>query len=49
MPRTAHNDYLEFVAEVGVLGLSLLGLMVLMSFAAALRAQASLIHFASRA
>lgn len=35
----AHNDYLEFGAEAGVLGLSLLGLMVLLSFAAALRAQ----------
>lgn len=35
----AHNDYLEFAAETGVLGLSLLGLMVSMSFAAALRAQ----------
>ena len=35
----AHNDYLEFAAEAGALGLSLLGLMVLMSFAAALRAQ----------
>ena len=35
----AHNDYLEFAAETGVLGLSLLGLMVVMSFAAALRAQ----------
>jgi O-antigen ligase len=35
----AHNDYLEFGAEVGVLGLSLLGLMVLMSFTVALRAQ----------
>jgi O-antigen ligase len=35
----AHNDYLEFGAEVGVVGVSLLGLMVLMSFAAALRAQ----------
>jgi len=35
----AHNDYLEFGAEAGVVGLSLLGLMVLMSFAAALRAQ----------
>jgi len=34
----AHNDYLEFGAEAGMLGLSLLGLMVLMSFAAALRA-----------
>ena len=35
----AHNDYLEFGAEVGIVGLSLLGLMVLMSFAVALRAQ----------
>lgn len=35
----AHNDYLEFGAETGVLGLALLGLMVSMSFAAALRAQ----------
>jgi len=35
----AHNDYLEFAAEVGALGLPLLGLMVAMSFAAALRAQ----------
>jgi len=35
----AHNDYLEFAAEVGLLGLSLLGLMVSMSFAVALRAQ----------
>ncbi|MBE0623717.1 MAG: O-antigen ligase family protein [Burkholderiales bacterium] len=35
----AHNDYLEFGAETGVLGLSLLGLMVATSFAAALRAQ----------
>lgn len=35
----AHNDYLEFGAESGVIGLSLLGLMVLTSFAAALRAQ----------
>jgi O-antigen ligase len=35
----AHNDYLEFAAEVGALGLPLLGLMVVMSFAAALRAQ----------
>lgn len=40
MPYThAHNDYVELAAEVGVLGLALLGLMVLMSFAAALRAQ----------
>ena len=35
----AHNDFLEFGAETGVVGLSLLGLMVLMSFTAALRAQ----------
>ena len=35
----AHNDYLEFGAEAGAVGLSLLGLMVLMSFAVALRAQ----------
>ena len=35
----AHNDYLEFAAETGLLGLSLLGLMVSLSFAAALRAQ----------
>lgn len=35
----AHNDYLEFGAETGVVGLSLLGLMVLLSFAVALRAQ----------
>jgi len=35
----AHNDYLEFAAETGAVGLSLLGLMVAMSFAAALRAQ----------
>ena len=34
----AHNDYLEFAAEIGLLGLSLLALMVLMSFAVALRA-----------
>ena len=35
----AHNDYLEFGAETGVIGLALLGLMVAMSLAAALRAQ----------
>ena len=35
----AHNDYVEFAAEVGLVGLSLLGLMVAMSFAVALRAQ----------
>ena len=34
----AHNDYLEFAAEAGAVGVSLLGLMVLMSFATALRA-----------
>lgn len=34
----AHNDYLEFAAEVGAVGLVLLALMVLMSFAVALRA-----------
>jgi putative inorganic carbon (HCO3(-)) transporter len=35
----AHNDYLEFAAETGVVGVLLLGLMVSMSFLAALRAQ----------
>jgi O-antigen ligase len=35
----AHNDYLEFAAETGAFGLCLLGLMVAMSLAAALRAQ----------
>lgn len=35
----AHNDYLEFAAEVGLAGMAILGLMVLMSFMAALRAQ----------
>jgi putative inorganic carbon (HCO3(-)) transporter len=35
----AHNDYLQFLAETGVVGFTLLGLMVLMSFIAALRAQ----------
>lgn len=35
----AHNDYLEFGAETGVIGLALLGLLVLSSYAAALRAQ----------
>ena len=34
-----HNDYLEFACETGVVGISLLGLLVLMSFIAALRAQ----------
>jgi O-antigen ligase len=35
----AHNDYLEFAAETGVVGISLLGLLVFTSFLAALRAQ----------
>ncbi len=35
----AHNDYLEFAAETGLIGIALLGLMVSMSFVAALRAQ----------
>jgi O-antigen ligase len=35
----AHNDYAEFAAETGVIGLALLGLMVLLSLVAALRAQ----------
>ena len=35
----AHNDYVEFAAEVGLLGLAPLALIVLMSFAAAMRAQ----------
>lgn len=35
----AHNDYLEFGAETGLIGITLLGLIVLLSFAAALRAQ----------
>ncbi len=35
----AHNDYLEFGAETGAIGLSLLALMVSMSLAAAVRAQ----------
>jgi len=35
----AHNDYLQLAAETGVIGIALLGLMVLMSFIAALRAQ----------
>ena len=35
----AHNDYLEFAAETGVVGFALLGLLVLLSLAAALRAQ----------
>ncbi len=35
----AHNDYVEFASETGAVGIALLGLMVLMSFAVALRAQ----------
>ncbi len=35
----AHNDYLEFAAETGAIGLGLLALIVTLSFAAALRAQ----------
>ena len=35
----AHNDYIEFACETGIVGLALLGLIVLMSFIAALRAQ----------
>ena len=35
----AHNDFLEFAAEAGAVGLLLLGAIVAMSFAAALRAQ----------
>ena len=35
----AHNDYLQFAGETGVIGITLLGLLVFMSFLAALRAQ----------
>lgn len=35
----AHNDYLEFLSESGVIGLSILGLIVLISLAVAIRAQ----------
>jgi putative inorganic carbon (HCO3(-)) transporter len=35
----AHNDFLEFAAEVGLVGFAMLGMMVVLSFMAALRAQ----------
>jgi len=35
----AHNDYIEFASETGAVGIGLLGLLVVMSFGAALRAQ----------
>ncbi len=35
----AHNDYLQFAGEAGVIGAALLGAMLLMSLLAALRAQ----------
>ena len=35
----AHNDYLEFASETGAVGITLLGLLVLTSLLAALRAQ----------
>ncbi|MBI5912280.1 MAG: O-antigen ligase family protein [Betaproteobacteria bacterium] len=35
----AHNDYLQFASETGVVGIALLGLLVFTSFLAALRAQ----------
>jgi len=34
-----HNDYLQFACETGAVGIALLGLLVFMSFLAALRAQ----------
>jgi len=37
----AHNDYLEFASETGVVGVAMLGALVFMSFLAALRAQMS--------
>jgi O-antigen ligase len=36
----AHNDFAQFAAETGWVGIALVGLMVLLSFGAALRAQA---------
>ena len=35
----AHNDYMQFLVETGVLGLLLVGMIVLLSLVAALRAQ----------
>jgi O-antigen ligase len=35
----AHNDFVQFACETGIVGFTLLGLLVLMSFIAALRAQ----------
>lgn len=35
----AHNDYLELLAETGLVGMALLGLVVVLSMGAALRAQ----------
>jgi O-antigen ligase len=35
----AHNDYAQFAAEIGIPGIALLGLIVALSLAAALRAQ----------
>jgi O-antigen ligase len=35
----AHNDYLQIAGETGIVGIALLGLMVVMSFLAALRTQ----------
>jgi O-antigen ligase len=37
----AHNDYVEFACDTGVIGVALLGLLVFSSFLAALRAQAA--------